>query len=317
MLKNHHEDNGRVTFPHCEFPLLDTDQLSRFLDERISQARATSVIRLGDGEGMLLSRPTPDEPVLWDSVIEHFGPQITVEETDTLADLLTSAIESADVVGIRNDIINVEFDAKNFTLDPTEFSSRFHASFHLRNSEQNIAYDEGGLRIAHLHRFLSKQPFALATKFSSAWSHFHLSHSRKLIDIINTQHSIGVIFSKDELAKQIENLLGTQVTFYAVPEVYSVAEQHGSGEIHFPHVFEKVMRNFEVDYPGQIFLVGAGICGKIYCERIRELGGIALDIGSVCDAWIDIPSRPTVYKELYQHHDFSVPSELLLRHQIA
>jgi len=43
---------------------------------------------------------------------------------------------------------------------------------------------------------------------------------------------------------------------------------------------------------GTIFLVGAGGLGKIYCDKIKNCGGIALDIGSVFDGWDGADTRP-------------------------
>jgi hypothetical protein len=42
---------------------------------------------------------------------------------------------------------------------------------------------------------------------------------------------------------------------------------------------------------GELYLVAAGIVGKIYCDMIKSLGGVAIDIGSVADLWMDVPSR--------------------------
>ena len=39
---------------------------------------------------------------------------------------------------------------------------------------------------------------------------------------------------------------------------------------------------------GALFLVGAGAFGKIYCQWIKERGGIAIDIGSIFDSWANI-----------------------------
>lgn len=36
---------------------------------------------------------------------------------------------------------------------------------------------------------------------------------------------------------------------------------------------------------GQVWLVGAGILGKVYCAAIKRSGGVAIDIGSVMDVW--------------------------------
>jgi hypothetical protein len=44
--------------------------------------------------------------------------------------------------------------------------------------------------------------------------------------------------------------------------------------------------------PGVLYLVGAGVPGKICCELIKRAGGVALDIGTVVDIWMKAPIRP-------------------------
>ncbi len=47
-----------------------------------------------------------------------------------------------------------------------------------------------------------------------------------------------------------------------------------------------VLAELSVPFPGAIFLVAVpGPCGPAFCGRIRQLGGIALDIGTVAAAW--------------------------------
>lgn len=43
--------------------------------------------------------------------------------------------------------------------------------------------------------------------------------------------------------------------------------------------------------PGVLYLVAAGITGKVYCDLIKRGGGVALDIGSVADIWMRAPTR--------------------------
>lgn len=72
--------------------------------------------------------------------------------------------------------------------------------------------------------------------------------------------------------------------------------------------------------PGDVYLVGAGIWGKLFCDRIRASGGVALDIGSVWDAWSGKLSRPGVmpyfFKALGGAPD-RVPEDLLIEKQLA
>ena len=291
------------------------DQLTAFINRRLGEARATSVLRLGDGEGMILAKPTPTQKILWAHVYVHFGPQITSGQINSLANMLACAIESADVVGVRNDILNVEFHADHFKLPDDEFLRRFQASFKLRPVEIDLSYNDA-LRLAWIHQYLSTQQFREGTLFSSAWSHFQLSSSGMLVKIIREQERVGLISSKVELANELEKHLNISVDFYRVPELYSDAV-NGTDRVHFPDEFDRTMQSLQVNFPGELFLVGAGVCGKIYCNRIKELGGIALDIGAVCDAWINIPSRKLVFQDMFDHYSDSVPENLLLKYQAS
>lgn len=286
-----------------------------FLGHRITKAIPTSVIRLGDGEGMILGKPTPRDKSLWADACSHFGPQITVQQIHSLAQLLTSAIESADVLGIRNDILQVQFPSDYLRLPEDEFLRCFRASFKLRSVESNLNYS-GALRLFALHQNLSTQMFQSSTLFTSAWIHFQLSSSGALVEMIQEQKRVGLISSKVELFHTLEKYLSIGVDFYKAPEIYS-ATPNGSFEVHYPNEFDHIMRTINVDFPGMMFLVGAGVCGKVYCNRIKELGGIALDIGAVCDAWIDVPSRALVFQDMFDHHPNSVPEILLLKHQVT
>ena len=76
-------------------------------------------------------------------------------------------------------------------------------------------------------------------------------------------------------------------------------------ERHYPDTFNKLFDSIDVPFPGALFIVGAGVFGKIYCKWIKDRGGIALDIGSIFKAWAKTPSRTThpchhldVYKEI-------------------
>lgn len=57
------------------------------------------------------------------------------------------------------------------------------------------------------------------------------------------------------------------------------------------------MAELEVPKRGAVFLVAAGLLGKVYCHRIHRLGGIAIDVGSVVDAWMGFGTRPGLYTQ--------------------
>ena len=62
--------------------------------------------------------------------------------------------------------------------------------------------------------------------------------------------------------------------------------------------YREILRDLVVPEPGAIFLVAAGLLGKVYCARIHELGGIAIDIGSLADGWMGYgrDTRPGQFK---------------------
>ena len=74
------------------------------------------------------------------------------------------------------------------------------------------------------------------------------------------------------------------------------------------------MRKQLVEFPGMLYLVGGGLYGKLYCQLIRSQGGVALDLGSLFDAWLGLPTRPAVFSSLFNRSDDEpgVPSRLLL-----
>jgi len=61
---------------------------------------------------------------------------------------------------------------------------------------------------------------------------------------------------------------------------------------HYPDLFNEIpfwLDGIEVE--NQIFLIGAGGLGKLYCTWVKERRGIALDVGSLFDGWSGLVSR--------------------------
>jgi hypothetical protein len=46
-----------------------------------------------------------------------------------------------------------------------------------------------------------------------------------------------------------------------------------------------------------LFLVSAGVLGKIYCEQIRKLGGRSFDLGALADAFCGYNTRSSIWKK--------------------
>jgi hypothetical protein len=96
----------------------------------------------------------------------------------------------------------------------------------------------------------------------------------------------------------LSSVFGIQeVVRYPILEGFVTREASTSSELpHYPDRYEELRHGLHVPFKGAVFLVGAGPLGKVYCHWIRERGGIALDIGSLFDAWAGIASRQRIAK---------------------
>ena len=54
------------------------------------------------------------------------------------------------------------------------------------------------------------------------------------------------------------------------------------------------MRELADDRAGRLWLVAAGMLGKVYCDVIRNAGGIAVDVGHTADMWAGVRSRASI-----------------------
>jgi hypothetical protein len=150
--------------------------------------------------------------------------------------------------------------------------------------------------------------------------HFYLSSSGALLRFLLQEERPGLITGREQLATELQRWLRKKIDYYAVPNDYPIRTGNQSNSAvdldAYVDVFERTARIIDVKYPGQLFLVGGGIWSKSICNRIKKLGGIALDIGAVCDAWLGIPSRPAVYKSMFDAATNAVPEGLLLSVQM-
>jgi hypothetical protein len=244
---------------------LSPQTLVALLSAHIDQRSPFSLVRLGDGEGRVMAFPdilpgNGPRGQLGDSLNIWFGDQAFADsEIFGIRDLLMSAVLSADIVGLP-------------TYDQTANVTKFpftHASYravldYFPAKPTTVTICDTG--IAHLLQFggfygklLAGLPFC------------------------------GLVSSRS-IGKSVSKAFGIpKVQEYIVP-----GESKFPGQLtgrHYPDVFKATMQNLHVPYKGAVFLVGAGVLGKIYCNRIKQLGGIAIDIGSVFDGWSRVPAR--------------------------
>ena len=306
-----------ANFPNCSFPILSSCRSAEFVHHALSNRQPFSLIRLGDGEGLLLSLSLDSNFGDIRYLISHFGPTgVTIRQAMHLSQLLKSAISTADILGMRTDILDVDFPASLFQVDNQRFEREFKERFRLRDAERDVQY-AGCRRLALLHRSLKDFCFDSDSRFSSAWIHYDLVTTGHLYNWLKAQDRIGLITGIPELPSRVEKVFDLRVRSYHIPDMFGRAGDPAISGEHYPKRFHELRKSLTVDFPGMLFLVGAGICGKVYCQWIKEMGGVAIDVGSVFDSWMGRATRPTVFRAKFPKVPKvnGVPSILLLNRQ--
>lgn len=251
-------------------PFLPTPRLSplsalRWLKARIRAAEPTSVVRLGDGEfAMLGFGNEAPEPHSERSLRIWFGDyRPTRPALDAFASELRDAVRAADLIGLP----------RLSRQQAGELCSYIRPIFanHRLESPHQVFTDSG------LHHFLQ-----LALAFE---------------ELVRNLPFLGII-SPRPLEMQLSSVFGIQeVVRYPIAAEFMTRESAASSELpHYPDRYEELRHGLKVPFRGAVFLVGAGAFGKVYCHWIQERGGIALDIGSLFDAWAGIASRQRISK---------------------
>ena len=231
------------------------------LVDRIANAIRTraglSLLRLGDGEGtVLIWREGQNREDIASALNIWFGrTDLSDDELDSIATALRQAVRSADIVGL-----------------PTRYQ--------LAGSHRYQMVLEG------VRDYDLLSPKQLRT---DANAHWYLQWSGALAYLLGNLDEVGVIGCRN-IGPLIAEAFGLRNV-----RTYLVRGEHGfPGEVseaHWPTTYSKIMRDLRSIAPGSMFLVGAGVLGKLYCHKIQEMGGIALDVGSILDSWARVPSR--------------------------
>ncbi len=212
-----------------------------------------SVVRLGDGEGALLGYPSQTS---FGDVNRFLRIWLRTDEVPRQAlvefiNELKDAIRHADIVGLPR-------------RAQTQASPLWAAV----------------------------QKSVLADRLDTGWeatdtaAHRLLQHALLYRKLLQGRDFIGLI-----TPRRVADRLGR---LFSIDHVnwYGVRGEGGEpGDIsiaHFPDGFERIRDRLQVPYPGALFLVGAGPFGVVYCNWIKQRGGVALDIGSIFDSWAGV-----------------------------
>lgn len=234
------------------------------LREALRRRRGFSLIRVGEGEATFLL--PPEQTGIGDVArrLEYYFGHCEASFADwtALCQKLRRSLIHADVL---------------CPPDPAQWRVRSRAQ------------DAFASRYRQLAQGLSALEFPAMPLLSGAYVNYALHADGTLFELLEAEEEIGLI-SSQPAAPLLRALFGLRVREYAIPQ-RAVDNESLIDTGHFPQRFTELCAALRRDVAGLLVLVGAGPLGKIYCDVIRQAGGIALDVGSLLDAWTGLCSR--------------------------
>jgi hypothetical protein len=219
-----------------------------------------SLIRIGDGDGYVLGfEDTTSEEEINFILGMWFGDnELTVDQVREIQQRLKASIASADILGVPN---------KPHQLEQWKRIPGVISRYGLWDGKSTLC--------AH-------------------WAHSGLHQSNLYGVFLRDLDWLGIVTCRDIGGAMEKHWNIGHVERYDLPEEFHYAKHKHTVKRHYPDRFNELMETINVPFKGAPFLVGGGVLGKIYCHRIKELGGIAIDIGSVFDCWARKNSRGNV-----------------------
>lgn len=247
--------------------------------EAIETGRPLSLVRLGDGEGTMLPHRPAYRSLQGDDLSQvtnsWWGWQAASHPRwGELVDGLVEAARHADILGIPDAtrIARNHWNAAIAERGPLSQGQRgLLAAMEFAAREH---HDGQALTSCHVHQALA---------YWGLWD-----------VILHRAGAVSVITGHAGLGASLEARFGVRIdTTHLIP-TESKYKALFSGTLegrHFPDAFDRLRPTLAATEPGHVVLVAAGMLGKIYCEWIRQAGGIALDVGSAADHWCGHATR--------------------------
>jgi hypothetical protein len=267
-----------LDFLKTSYHWLETPALADQIMASVRDQRPFSLIRLGDGEGGMLTIDSKDE-YLYRSLYNRNRQE------------LIAMWFGHDFQWKNNGFIDLANDIFNLTDDYDVVGIPYEAWI---LHEYSIASLRGIPSLVNIYRYMisNKKKWKI---FSQA-AHIDLYSGGYLEKIISQARNISLISCLEDLPDLLKykfNLDG--IKFYRIPGEQGSRQILGEktvAGIHYPDEFHRLQAELSHPHRGRLFLVAGGILGKIYAATIRRCGGIALDVGSIVDAWTGRATRP-------------------------
>jgi hypothetical protein len=224
----------------------------------IEGQRPFSFVRMGDGEGIVIGYPRYTSMTRCLQRYEKWfrSDSLTVESMKELSSNIRESCRCADIVGLP--------------------SSR-HKS--MGKDWRNVRTYSEALGILSSSTKTCPMDFVIDMQVRGDF--------RKIL-----RHREVRCITCRNVKKQLQGLGASSIeTLFLPPQVKPMfGADYSNKEQHYPNLYTKI-HEWISGRPGGLYFIGAGGLGKVYCQWVKESGGVAIDIGSVFDGWAGLPTR--------------------------
>lgn len=279
------ETTCRHSYLNTGFIPTEAFDISMFIVRCIKDSKPISLVRLGDGEGHFLEYPNEFKNYQDNdqSFIQNvwWGRLVFVDSSAPVVKRFIQAISNADIIGItdhhrilaRSNIID------KFSLNKPLVRGTISVNHYIWSKMKSHEYKNKIITSSVIHQDLQ------------AWGLYD--------QIFRYAKKCSVITCHENISDNLKERFGLSVRkTYLIPPESQWGDMFGydsEENTHFPRRYYELCDEIEVGYQGELFLVGAGFLGKIYCDIIKKRGGIALDLGSKLDYWASFDTRPGMF----------------------
>ncbi len=251
---------------------LHPKQFVELIEDAIQDRIGFSFVRIGDGEGRFLGTRLSAYPAIWGETVaiakriwfwnsSEFPPP-------AFFSLLEDAYLRASIVGI-NPIYRLELESRNSLI--------------------------GYVGVTNGNRFMYEHLSNYKGVLCNNWDNVVLDNMNfyRRLPVIAKRScaSICIVSPHQNLKDRIDWLSNAESHEILIPsEGHRAIQNESLAEPHYPDVYDRVC-NFIDNRTGDVFLIAAGVFAKLYCERARLAGNIAIDIGSILDKWLSYNTR--------------------------
>lgn len=216
-----------------------------------------SIVRVGNGEARVVGYPDYIPP-LWlsRSYTNWFGSRENTNQNASIRAELLAAMVASDIVGVPHGL---------------------------------GGGNDGQWALAHrMLRLYSAMP--ASGRLCRHAFHLTALKDRSFERIVGGEEYLTVI-SPHDIREPLESQFGVKnARWFPIPGQAKFFRGLDERK-HYPDVFMELRQQLNIRVPGEIFLIGAGPLGKVYCHWVKTLGGIALDVGSILDVWAGHATR--------------------------